>query len=132
MHIGFKVEQVESLTSVFCFVLQLPDFFFLHLSFTRRKDFFKNGASGVQLTQALLVPKSTSIDCLMSSKLKLILFSGWMEKQTFYDWFEQVFLSKTKDLPRPLLLIVDGHKSHFKVETLNLAVEHNVLVIATC
>lgn len=56
----------------------------------------------------------------------LSLRSGWMEKPLFFQWFEQMFLPHTKDLPRPLLLILDGHKSHFQVETLNLAVTHQV------
>jgi hypothetical protein len=49
-----------------------------------------------------------------------------MEKPLFFQWFEQIFLPHTKDLPRPLLLIVDGHGSHFMVETLNLAVKNDV------
>jgi hypothetical protein len=49
-----------------------------------------------------------------------------MEQTSFYQWFEQIFLYHTKDLARPLLLILDGHRSHFKVETLRLAVEKNV------
>ena len=49
-----------------------------------------------------------------------------MEQKVFYEWFSQVFLNATKDLPRPVLLIVDGHKSHFRVETLRLAMEKSV------
>ena len=45
---------------------------------------------------------------------------------TFFQWFEQIFLESTKHLPRPVLLILDGHKSHFMVETLKLAVKNDV------
>ncbi|CAF4904409.1 unnamed protein product, partial [Rotaria socialis] len=51
---------------------------------------------------------------------------GWMEKTLFYEWFEQIFLKHTKILPRPIVLILDGHGSRFKVETLKLSVENNV------
>jgi hypothetical protein len=49
-----------------------------------------------------------------------------MDQSLFYRWFEQIFLEQTKNLPRPLLLIIDGHGSHFDVETLKLAVQNNV------
>ena len=49
-----------------------------------------------------------------------------MENTNFYKWFEEIFLEATKHLPRPILLILDGHRSHFKVETLELAVKNEV------
>jgi hypothetical protein len=57
---------------------------------------------------------------------RLFSTSGWMEQTLFYEWFDKIFLQHTKHLPRPLVLIVDGHSSHFKVETLQLAVKNNV------
>ncbi|CAF4033684.1 unnamed protein product, partial [Rotaria sp. Silwood2] len=54
--------------------------------------------------------------------------NGWIDQQLFYEWFDQIFLQRTKDLPRPLVLIVDGHGSHFKVETLRLAVQNEVIL----
>ncbi|CAF4115415.1 unnamed protein product, partial [Rotaria magnacalcarata] len=52
-----------------------------------------------------------------------------MDQQLFYRCFDQIFLKHTKDLPRPLLLILDGHGSHFNVETLKLACENNVIIV---
>lgn len=52
-----------------------------------------------------------------------------MDQDLFHKWFEQVFLVQTNNLPRPLLLIVDGHGSHFDVETLKMAVDKQVYVI---
>jgi DDE superfamily endonuclease len=49
-----------------------------------------------------------------------------MDQSLFYRWFAQIFLEQTKIFPRPLLLIIDGHGSHFNVETLKLAVENDV------
>ena len=57
------------------------------------------------------------------------LFSGWMDQVSFYEWFQQIFLHRTQRLPRPLLLFVDGHGSHCKVETLKLALDNVVYVI---
>jgi hypothetical protein len=62
-------------------------------------------------------------------KNNFFLNSGWMHQELFHRWFEQIFLQNTKDLPRPILLIVDGHGSHFNVQTLKLAVENQVYVI---
>ncbi|CAF1416242.1 unnamed protein product [Adineta ricciae] len=55
--------------------------------------------------------------------------NGWINHQLFYEWFDQIFLKHTKDLPRPLVLIADGLSSHFKVETLRLAVQHEVIIL---
>ncbi|CAF3696256.1 unnamed protein product [Rotaria sordida] len=52
--------------------------------------------------------------------------SGRMENKTFYEWFQEMFLEATKHLPRPVLLILGGYKSHFMVETLELAVKNEV------
>ncbi|CAF3192699.1 unnamed protein product, partial [Rotaria sp. Silwood2] len=55
--------------------------------------------------------------------------SGWMENKIFYEWFQEMFLEATKHLPRPVLLILDGHKSHFTIETLELAVKNEVIIL---
>jgi len=55
-----------------------------------------------------------------------LLYSGWIDQSLFYQLFEQVFVQQTKDLPRPLLLILDGYGSHFSVETLRFAVQNNM------
>lgn len=49
-----------------------------------------------------------------------------MDQSLFRKWFEQIFLVQTKDLPRPLLLIIDGHGSHFDVGAINLAIQNQV------
>ncbi|CAF3166789.1 unnamed protein product [Rotaria sp. Silwood2] len=49
-----------------------------------------------------------------------------MNQNLFYQWFKQVFVEQTKNTPRPLLLIVDGHGSHFSVDTLQLAIQNQI------
>lgn len=60
---------------------------------------------------------------------KMIFFRGWIDQTSFYEWSDKVFLQQTKNLPRPLLLLVNGYGSHVKVETLKLAVQNDVCVI---
>jgi len=38
--------------------------------------------------------------------------NGWMDTNLFNSWFKQGFLKWTARLPRPLLLVYDGHMSH--------------------
>ncbi|CAF2751109.1 unnamed protein product [Rotaria sp. Silwood2] len=54
--------------------------------------------------------------------------NGWMNQRLFCRWFEQIFLEHTKNMSRPLLLILDGHDCHFDVETLMLAIKNDVHV----
>jgi len=52
--------------------------------------------------------------------------NGWMDTNLFSSWFKKGFLTWTKDLPRPLLLIFDGHMSHISVEVICLARQNDV------
>lgn len=52
-----------------------------------------------------------------------------MNQDVFHQWFEHAFVKQTNDLPRPILLIIDGHTSHFSVPTLRLALEKNMYVV---
>jgi len=38
--------------------------------------------------------------------------NGWTDTNLFSSWFKKGFLTWTKDVPRPLLLIFDRHMSH--------------------
>ena len=50
---------------------------------------------------------------------------GWMTEVNFLDWFRNQFIPS---LPpeRPVILILDGHKSHIQYEVLQLAKQHRV------
>ncbi|KXJ15434.1 Jerky protein [Exaiptasia diaphana] len=53
--------------------------------------------------------------------------SGWIDKDIYLKWFLQLFLpSAPKE--RPIILVVDGHKSHVTEELINAAVANNVIV----
>ena len=49
----------------------------------------------------------------------------WMTEINFLDWFKNQFIPA---LPRerPVLLIMDGHKSHIKYEVRELATQHSI------
>lgn len=52
---------------------------------------------------------------------------GWMDQELFDLWFTCHFL-RYASRERPLLLILDGHSSHYCPDTIRLASEENVVV----
>ena len=53
--------------------------------------------------------------------------SGWMNMELFHLWFSQHFF---KYIPscRPILLLIDGHKSHYNPDTIRLAAKEQVIL----
>ena len=41
--------------------------------------------------------------------------SGWMDQELFFNWFANHFLKHAVSA-RPLLLMLDGHSSHYTLE----------------
>lgn len=56
--------------------------------------------------------------------------SGWMQSEIFVEWFKH-FISHCNPSPeRPVLLILDGHKTHtLNLEVINLAREKNIVLL---
>ena len=52
---------------------------------------------------------------------------GWVDTEVFHGWFEKHFL-KYAVSPRPLLLLLDGHSSHYQLDLLKLARQNKVEV----
>lgn len=52
---------------------------------------------------------------------------GWIDQELFRDWFCFHFL-KYAPTPRPLLLLLDGHSSHYCPETIHLAAKEGVVI----
>ena len=50
---------------------------------------------------------------------------GWMTEVNFLDWFRNLFIPALPE-ERPVLLILDGHKSHIKYEVRELAKKHSI------
>ena len=55
--------------------------------------------------------------------------SGWMDLILFSTWFKEHFLPYAPSA-RPLLLLIDGHKSHFCPDMIKLAANEGVIIFA--
>ena len=53
--------------------------------------------------------------------------SGWVDSELFDAWFQNHFLAYSP-ASRPLLLILDGHSSHFNPATLRRAAEEEIIM----
>jgi hypothetical protein len=56
--------------------------------------------------------------------------SGWTDEHCFYDYLEKLFIPATKHLPRPLLLIFDGHYSHLSIKAVRLAIQNEIHLLS--
>ena len=52
---------------------------------------------------------------------------GWMNSELFHKWFKRHFLRYAPAV-RPLILLMDGHSSHYCLETIELAAEEEVIL----
>jgi hypothetical protein len=55
--------------------------------------------------------------------------SGWMEIETFAEWFCKMFVPFVKDYEKPLVLYFDGHGSHLSAETIHAAIDNQIYLI---
>ena len=53
--------------------------------------------------------------------------SGWVDSELFLSWMNKVFLGFAVP-QRPVMLLVDGHKSHLTLELIDLARKKNVIL----
>ena len=53
--------------------------------------------------------------------------SGWVDSELFHLWFENHFLTYPPSA-WPLLLIMDGHSSHYNPNTIHMAAERGVVI----
>ena len=53
--------------------------------------------------------------------------SGWMNSELFQEWFQNHFLVHAPS-SRPLLLLLDGHSSHYNVSTLRMAADESIIL----
>ena len=52
---------------------------------------------------------------------------GWMDSRLFHLWFKRHFL-RYVPATRPILLLLDGHSSHYCPDAINLAAEQGVII----
>ena len=53
--------------------------------------------------------------------------SGWMDQELFSNWFSNHFLKHAVS-SRPILLLLDGHSSHYTLELVKRAAEEEVII----
>ena len=53
--------------------------------------------------------------------------NGWIDTELFKQWFFQHFLCHARS-SRPLLLLLDGHGSHFNLDVVTMARENDVII----
>ena len=56
--------------------------------------------------------------------------NGWIDSEIFEEWFEQLFLTHVPSV-RPLLLLLDGHSSHYQPSLIRKAAKNGVLLATT-
>lgn len=58
--------------------------------------------------------------------------SGWMTGEAFYKYLENIFLPwlKKERIPFPVLLFVDGHKSHVTLMSTDFCIRNQIVLIA--
>ena len=56
--------------------------------------------------------------------------NGWMDTELFFTWLKEVFLPEInrRQVKRPVLLLVDGHTTHTKLESSKLCSQENIIL----
>ena len=52
--------------------------------------------------------------------------NGWTDQELFHGWLKEHFLTHAVQ-GHPLLLLVDGHSSHYDPATIRFAKEHSIV-----
>lgn len=90
-------------------------------------------ASGQCLPPMIVWPRKTMPPSLAFGEVPGSVYgmsdSGWMSQLLFNHWFKCHFL-RYAPAARPLLLLMDGHSSHYCPDTLQLAQDEDVIVLA--
>ena len=68
---------------------------------------------------------------LMSEEIPGTLYgsstNGWFDQELFLLWFHKLFLMSVPKV-RPLLLIMDGHSSHYSPDFIRIAAKEQILI----
>jgi len=56
--------------------------------------------------------------------------NGWMDSELFVEWLKTVFIPdiNTRQVKRPVILLVDGHKTHMSLEASDTCNENNIIL----
>jgi len=74
--------------------------------------------------------KAELLDHSPPSSIAIPHKSGWVQTEVFVQWFKHFLTHTNPSAERPVLLIMDGHKTHtLNLEVINLAREHHVTLL---
>ena len=54
--------------------------------------------------------------------------NGWITGAIFFAWLRDPFIPSTKDVRKPLVLLVDGHASHKGLDTSQLCEDNGIIL----
>lgn len=91
-------------------------------------------AAGVYMPTMLVFPRVRSNPQLMDRALPGMFASyhpsGWIQMDSFVEWFKKFILFANPRTDKPVLLLLDGHSSHTKnLELVKLARDNNVILL---
>ncbi|CAF1473829.1 unnamed protein product [Rotaria magnacalcarata] len=66
-----------------------------------------------------------SKNCFPGTRFNASLY-GWVEEHIFFDWLTYHFIPYVKDIPKPVLLILDGHNAHISTRISKIAIEYGI------
>jgi len=54
--------------------------------------------------------------------------NGWMDSEVFTSWLTEVFIPEieARHVKKPVLLLLDGHKTHITMKASNICVQHGI------
>uniref|UniRef100_A0A2C9LW81 HTH CENPB-type domain-containing protein n=1 Tax=Biomphalaria glabrata TaxID=6526 RepID=A0A2C9LW81_BIOGL len=55
--------------------------------------------------------------------------NGWITAAIFFTWMKEIFIPFTKDLPKPILLLVDCHTSHTPLLETSILCSENQIIL---
>ena len=88
-------------------------------------------ASGHCIPPMVIWDRKTFKTELANGEVPVTLYSfstnGWMDQTLFRNWFEQHFL-RYAPAARPLLLLCNGHSSHYCPEMIRLAAQQKIIL----
>ena len=90
-------------------------------------------AAGFAIPPFVIFPRKSLNPALTKGEVPGTLYglteNGWMNGELFYYWLTHHFLLYVP-ATRPVLLLLDGHSSHYCPETIRIAAENKVLIFA--
>jgi len=88
-------------------------------------------ASGAAIPPMVIFKRKTLNPELTSGEVPGTIYGlsskGWINRELFLDWFHHHFLLCVPSV-RPLLLIMDGHSSHYSPDVIRVAAEQKVIL----